>query len=190
MAALPAGCLCPPSDEALLAVGYRTPEQTVESFQTGVRADEPYVEYACLSSGFVRRNRLSKLIWLEFRDELFGRHPFLRTGLAKAEVESVETDGARSRLVMTSYGRRFELELVREDFRQLYVGPELVHDEEFPFASSTSVQPGDDRDWLTGGVPLPDGVDGDTITELRLGREWKIDDFRGELPEAGDAASP
>jgi len=175
------GCLCPPSNKDLLAVGYRSPEQTVRTFQTGVKADDPGLEYRCLSSGFRRRNGLSGLIWREFREELFAQNPFLRTGLAKAKIVTVDTDGAHSRIVIGSFGRLFELELVREDFAQLYAGSEQVLDREAPFEQWTSVERAGDELWLTGGAPVPAGLDGHLITELRLGREWKIDDFRGEL---------
>jgi hypothetical protein len=179
---LPA-CLCPPSADALLDVGYRSPEQTVRTFQTGVRGDLPDLEYGCLSSGFRRRNNLSKLIWREFREDLFRENPFLRTGLVKAKIVAVETEGARSRIVIESFGRSFELELAREDFAQLYAGEELVLDREIPFDQWTTVESTGEEAWFTGGAPLPAGSGERDITELRLGREWKIDDFRGELPE-------
>lgn len=189
-----AGCLCPPSDEALLAVGFRSPEQTVRTFQTGVRADEFELEYRCLSLAFVRANSLSKLVYLEFRDELFRQHPFLRSGLAKARVRSVETEGDRSRVTLESFGRTFQLELALEDFAQVWAGGELVLDRDARFDEWTSIAASGGERWITGGVPLPDGTDGREVTELRLGREWKIDHFLGETTDAagpaGSAATP
>lgn len=161
-------------------MGFRSPEQTLTTFQTGWRAGEWQLEYRCLSQAFIRRNSISGLLYLEFREKLQDQTPFLRTALVKAEIESVERRGPRARATLASFGRRFVVDLVLEEFAQLYAGEELVLDREAPFDEWTSVAPAGNERWFTGGAPLPPDRDGTEITELRLGREWKIDNFLGE----------
>ena len=70
-----AGCLGGPKPEAWLAVGFRTPAQTFRTFQTGLRADLPDLEYRCLGADMKRRvgadgMALHQLLYREFRSEL------------------------------------------------------------------------------------------------------------------------
>jgi hypothetical protein len=176
---LAAACLCPPSDRDLLDVGFRSPEQAFRTFQTAVRADDPELEYRCFSAGFRRRNALGQRNWRVAREDLRRSHPWLRTGIAKAKITSLQAGERSARLEATCLGVRVAVDLVREDFAQLWEGAELVLDREAPFDAWVEVQAARDGErWITGGVPLPADADGGTITELRLGREWKIDDFR------------
>src|SRR5687767_2006862 len=80
-----AGCLAPAKAEALVATGFRSPLQTLTSFQTFVRADLPTREYQCFSLGFRERNGLSAFGYGEAREELFRSQPWLKW-IAKAEV--------------------------------------------------------------------------------------------------------
>ena len=68
-----ASCTSLPTPAEMLAIGYRSPEQCFETFQTAVRADEPALEYSCFSQHFRSANRVSQLVWREVREQLWGQ---------------------------------------------------------------------------------------------------------------------
>lgn len=167
----------PPDARELLATGFRTPEQTLSSFQIGWRADEPDLELRCFSSGFRARNQLSKLTYREFRGRLLAEQPFLRLGIADARLDGpLERRGERVFARAKTHGRTLEFELVLDDFVEAWAGGERVTDSYAPFAEHQTVdtQPdGTRRFWAY--AALPPDADAAALTELRVGREWKID---------------
>lgn len=186
-------CLCPPSEEDWLAVGFQTPEQTFRTFQTGLRADDPDLEYRCLGSDLKRRFReenegvpLTQLAYREVRRELFSRSPWLKLA-AKAHVKSVEPLGpGRVRLnaeVDTWFrDEEFAIDLAREDFYEVYVDGRRVADDASDWEDMAAVE----EDELTVRVPLPPDLHLERVSELRVGREWKFDGF----PQAKSDPSP
>lgn len=191
------GCVCPPSLDEWSEVGFRTPEETLRSFQLAVRADAPRVEYRCLSTNL--RRGLPQIAWREAREEWYAENPFLRHGIAKATIEDSERlSDQRHRFVVESYGNRFVIELVREDFYQVYVEGELIADELLPydrreefldqfddFVSASPPEQG--RRFVSGGVTVPAGdFPTPSISELRIGQEWKVD----AMGPADESSSP
>jgi len=172
-------CVAPPTHADLLAVGFRSPELTFRTFQTAVRADDPGAQRRCLAAGFLARHGLSELGFREFWEILEREEPFLRKGIADAEVSSpAEVRGDRARLRARSHGRTLQVDLRREDFCEAWEGPVKRADEAAPFGDRTGVQSGEDGSrWMYGRMSLPEGVRPERITELRFGREWKIDGF-------------
>jgi len=181
-------CVTPPTPRELLSLGFRAPEQTFATFQTAVRADDLETLRRCFSSGFISRNHLSSLVFRTFWEDLRQREPFLRRGITDARAAGPATvRGDRAWLVAGSHGRTATLDLVREDFCEAWAGGELVADEATDFARRTGTQQGDQgRRWMYGQVEVPAGRDTSEITELRVGREWKIDDF--DFTQAPSAA--
>jgi hypothetical protein len=179
-------CVAPPSAGDLFAIGFRTPEQAFASFQTAVRADDLSLMRRCLSADFIARERLSELAWRVFWEKAQKEQPLLRKGLADARPGALpEVRGARARMRVASHGRQVLIDLVREDFCEAWSGAEKVADEAAPFGERTGVQAGDAGSrWFFGRLPLPAGADPGRITELRVGREWKIDGFRLVEPGA------
>ncbi len=172
-------CVAPPTARDRFAVGFRSPEQSFASFQTAVRADDPGLERRCLSARFIAENGLSEIVYLTFWDELTRREPFLRKGIADATLTSpAEVRGDRSRLHIHSHGRNLVVDLVREDFCEAWGGDQKLADESAPFPQRTGIQPGNDgARWIYGRMPLSADIDERRVTELRFGREWKIDGF-------------
>ena len=173
-------CICPPSSREWLGIGFRSPAQAVTTFQVAIRADEPELEYRCFSDGFRRRNRISKMVWLEAREELRREYPWMRRGIVDAVIEGpVSVSGDRASAMLETHGTRIRVEFVREDFVELY-GPEgLVYDDFQPFDRTTGVQNGSSGGrWIYGTFELPPALPAGTeMTELRFGREWKLDAF-------------
>ncbi|MFO1009358.1 MAG: hypothetical protein U1F29_04775 [Planctomycetota bacterium] len=177
------GCcllVTPPRAEDYLALGFRTPEQAFRAFQVGWRADEPDLEHRCLSRDFRRRNQVSRLNYREFRAQLLEDEPLLRLGIADAEPKApAEIRGDRAQLVLESHGHWIEVAFVLDDFVEVHAGAERVLDEYSSFEAHTQTTPldvGGARFWAH--VDLPAGTDPARVTEVRLGREWKIDDLR------------
>jgi hypothetical protein len=188
-------CVSPPSTKDLLSVGFRTPEQAFATFQTAVRADDPGLEFRCFSADFRGRTEppLSQLNYREFREVLRREHPFLRKGLVDARIESLERRGGRARLVATSHGEQLEIQLVLDDYAEVWAGGDPVVDESIDFEERTGTQAaGDGRRWIHGSSPLPEGFDAALVTELRFGREWKIDGIAtvGEAATERPSAAP
>ena len=178
------GCLSAPTSDDWLAVGFRSPEQTLRAFQTGLRAKLPDLEYRSLSSELKRRFReendgatLSQLAYREFRAELFRRQPWLQLA-AKAEVqERIDLGPGRVRLLCEVdtwfHDESFAIDFVREDFYELYVGDKRAADDEADWDDLVRVREGE----LEARLPLPEGLSPRTLGELRIGREWKIAGF-------------
>jgi hypothetical protein len=185
--ALLAGCLAAPTPEAWRGIGFQTPEQTFRTFQTGMRAELPDLEYLCLGSDLKHRVGGSLLAYLQFRRELFGSQPWLKLA-AKAKVKEVrELGDGRVRLVAEVdtwfHDETFALDLVREDFWELWVGGKRVADDAAEWRRLARERDGN----VVVTVPLPEGLGVGEIGELRAGREWRIDGFPGLDGSAGGA---
>jgi hypothetical protein len=178
-------CVAAPTAQDRFAVGFRSPEQCFASFQTAVRADDLGLERRCLSARFIGENGLSELGFRTFWEELTRKQPFLRKGIVDAQASSpIEVRGDRARLRLASHGRKLVVDLAREDFCEAWGGDQKLADESAPFRERSGIQPGSDGTrWFYGRMPLPAGVDETRVTELRLGREWKIDGFALEQDE-------
>lgn len=179
-----ASCVSPPTLDEWSEVGFRTPQETLRSFQLAVRADAPRVEYRCLSVHL--RRGLPQIAWREAREEWYAENPFLRRGIAKATIVSSQELGEhRHRFVVESYGQSYVIELVREDFYQVYVNGELAADELLPYdlrdpnrdEFSDFVSPSEPehgKRFVSGGVFAPADLSS-PISELRIAWEWKVD---------------
>lgn len=180
--ALIASCLGRPRAEDWLAVGFRSPEQTFRTFQTGLRAGLPELEYLCLGAEFKRRaagefGSFSLLGYTEYRRELFREQPLLRLA-ATARIQSVrelspERVQVLARVETWFRDQTFAVDLVREDFYELWVGDRRVADDLSDWRRIARERDGS----LLVSVPLPDGMALLEVGELRAGHEWKIDGF-------------
>ena len=175
-------CLSGPSDKAWLGVGFRSPEQTFATFQTGLRAELPNLEYRCLADTMKRREGVSETVYREFRRELFGARPWLKLAAKAKIVRREELGPGRVRLhaeVDTWFKDvEFAVDLVREDFYELYAGERRVDDDFGDWERMVRER----KDELELRVPRPAGHTLEELSELRAGREWKIDGF--PLPAA------
>ena len=171
------GCLGAPSKADWLAVGFRTPEQTLRTFQTGLRAELPDLEYRCLSGALKRQAGISQLTYREFRDELFHQKPWLKHAARAHVVERIELGPDRCRIVarVRTLLREdtFSVDFVREEYFELWSRGERASDDELPWREMAVARAGS----LSVTVPLPANLPAETIDELRAGREWKIDGF-------------
>lgn len=181
------GCVCLRDSEAerLVATGFRSPRQTVESFQVFLAADLPEREYRCFSQDFRRRNGLSAFGYGEARDELFRRYPWLKW-IADAEVAGEGSDGeGRHWMDLETAGRTVRVKLVREDFFEIQDGQGLVTDGDADF--DELAQLGSDGRLLRLRLPLDPALDGlGGVSEVLVARHWKIDD----LSEPSQASAP
>ena len=167
-----AGCTSLPEPAEMLRYGFRSPEQCLESFQLAVRADLPAEEYRCFSQHFRSENHVSQLVWREIREQLWGQVG-MRWAVAEAKSGAPAlVRGNRAQMQVRALGKEVRIELVLEDFAQLWSGPTLIQDQDLDFRSHTGAQ---ESRWFYGQVELLPGVDPATVTEVRLGREWKID---------------
>ena len=177
-------CVTPPTAEEILDLGFRSPELTLRTFQAGVRGDLPLLEYRCFSQGYKSRNHLSQLAYREFREQELASNPWFQKGVADARILTSESLGeGRHLLRVGSHGHVIEVELVREDFWQLWSNTDLLADELLAhggFSRATDVL--DTGPLVVASAELtPDLASGsleelrEKITEFRIGREWKID---------------
>ena len=180
LSSLTLACLCPPSNEALLQVGYRTPEQTFRTFQTALRSDQPDLEFRCLAVSFTTREGISSTVWREAREKLLREQPFIKF-VAKAEIREVRFEGEEACEILAEIDtwiadRSFVVRLVREEFYE-------VSDSEGVFAGEErrlidlKIESGDRRSRFLA-IPMPEGLEYDDVTLARVGREWKIDGFQ------------
>lgn len=181
------GCLSGPSAEELVATGFRTPHQTLASFQTFVRADLPAREYRCFSLGFRERNGLSALSYGEARDDLFRQQPWLRW-IARAKVVGEPLVGeAEHWLDLETLGRTVRVKLVREDFYEIHSGDTYLVDGDLDFDWMVRQSGAEKRLSVRLTAELPEDAAGEA-TEVLIARQWKIDDVR-ELSEDDPASA-
>ena len=185
-ALLPGCCGVEPAPEDWLDVGFRSPAQCFRTYRSAVADDQLALEYRCLSGAFKRRQGLSQLAYREFRDELADENPWFGC-LAKARIlreQSLGPDRHRieAEVKVLFVRRRFVVELVREDFFEVFAGAEDLIDEAAEWSDLVGESPRDPQ-VLQVAVPtygeFPLGV----VTEVRVGREWKIDGFASAEPD-------
>lgn len=163
-------CAARPAPADWLAVGFRSPDQTVATFRTAVAADQPDLEYRCLSSRFRRTHGGSQLAYREFRAALLAEHPEIKR-LGGAELEPARELGEGRAEVLAEVSAffrtaRVRFELVREDYWEMWRGAELLADGRADFAAMATPPE----------IQLPpEAAAAGEFTELRVGREWKID---------------
>lgn len=177
------GCrVAPPTADAWLKVGFRTPRQTFGTFQTALRADLPDLEYRTLAQELKSSEGLNQLAYRTFREELFDENPWLRYAACAEVVQESSTGPDRHTLVATVtkffVEKTFAVHLVREDFYELYAKGALLEDGFANFERSLDGSGGDQLDLH---LPLPFGTEPRDLSEARLGREWKITGFE-EVP--------
>lgn len=178
---LSAGCASPDVREELSESGFRTPEQTFETFRAAFLSDLPSLEYLCFSDHFRAANGMSLLNYSEAREILLDSQPFLRFGLGRAEIiENEVLNDRRARLRIRSeslfHKIDFVCELVREDFYEIWRGGELLQDDHLSRFSNAfrTTEQGEDT-YAQAYVILEDPDLAGEITEFRVGREWRID---------------
>jgi len=194
-----AGCATrAPLAREWLAVGFRSPEQCLASFQTALAGEAPDLEYRCFSSGMRRREGLSQLAYREARERLLREQPLIRR-VSDARVRGRETRGDGSvalQLEARAYWTSVWLEvvLVREAYVEAFGGERLLHDASLPARSDALWRVAEldgharvelELDWPADAAGAPT-----ELTELRSGLEWKIDSIRRiDAPsEAGPAS--
>lgn len=169
-------CTTPPSAEELLDLGYRSPRQAFQTLRAGIRGDLPRLEYRSFSSGFRRRNGLSQLSYREFREEWYSQNPWIKLALSQAEIlEIIQRSETHASLRVGALGSEVLVELVAEDFYQLWDGDELREDALIDDLGALLTP--EAGEWV---ARVPGA--GSSPSELRLGREWKVDDIRQPEP--------
>ena len=166
-------CVTPPTAEELLDLGYRSPAQAFHTLRAAIRGDLPRLEYRSLSADFRRRNGLSQLTYREFRAEWYAQNPCMRAALSSAEVleSNVHSGERRATLRVGIVGEEALIYLVAEDFVQLWDLDELREDNAIDdIGAYLSAEDGAWSARFPGTGPAP--------TELRIGREWKIDSIK------------
>ncbi len=168
-----------PEPDDWLAYGFRSPEATFLSFQTALAGDRADLEYLCISAAFKKREAASLFAYEIFRRELFDDMPWLRQ-MTRADVERVEDvrpgrKRLHARVDWLLWNEPFYVDLVHEDFFEYWSDDERIYDDFWSLNELEFRERG-----LRVQLPWPDEVEADDVTEVRAGREWKIDGF-GQL---------
>ncbi len=177
--AVSGGCLCPPRAEDLLAVGFRTPRQTLTTFQTFLRADLPLQEYLCFSARFRDEHGLSAVAYGEGRERLFRENPWLKL-FAKAVVVSEGSEGEGEHWIdVEVLARTVRVRLVREPFFEIWSGAELLADGYGDFERLVDLAATESGTNLAVEIQLEDPPEAYRgISEVVVARPWKIDGLR------------
>jgi hypothetical protein len=193
--ALASACVMPAKARELVDTGFRTPEQTLRSFQVFLRSDLPEKEYLAFSAGFRRRNGMSSLTYAEARERLFREKPWLRH-FARAEVVAQWSGGPGSEGVhfidARVFRRTIRVKLVREDFFEIWAGEDRLADGETDFEHATRLERSARGARFAGQVVLEDPPpDLSGASWFTVGREWKIDDlYEPQADEPVPEAAP
>lgn len=194
VASLGSSCaVAPPAPEALANVGFRSPKQAFQTFQVAVGADLIDLEYRCYAEEFKREWDITQGNYRIARKQLFDEIPWIRR-VSTAEVRSetvidptlVRLDARVTFLLQTV---DVEVYLARGDFYELWVGDERISDANIEFNDvvrrvSEGDDPFDRTEMVLAAVELESPVAPrvasrlDSITEMRVGREWRIAGLR------------
>ncbi len=186
---LPGCCLIRPTDAKILVEagnsGWRTPEAAFETFRAAFGAELTDLEFRSLSANFRREHQVSYSSYLMVRKKLIDSQPYLAF-LANAKVvEGTVISASRHRLTLQAAGRRFEVELVREDWFQIYSGGVFLADGLLDFTRAVQVSDSGTGKLVTAEVRVADENLGDgdllALTSLRIEQVWKIDNFADAL---------
>lgn len=194
VAALGSSCaVTPPAPEALVNVGFRSPKQAFQTFQSAVGADLIDLEYRCYADAFKREWDITQGNYRVARKQLFDEIPWVdRVSTAEILAETVidptlvRIDARVTFLLQTV---DVEVYLSRSDYYELWVGDERISDATIEFTDAVRrVSEGDDpwerTEMILAAIeleaPVPPNVANllDTITEMRVGREWRIAGLR------------
>jgi len=182
------GCISAPTPDQWLAAGdapFRTPEGTFEAFKTAIAGEKADLGYRCLSAGFRSRNSIGQLAFREILD----RYPALKY-VSRAEVLERNARSATEieflcQIEVLFKTTRLRVGFVREDFYDVYRAREPLGSELQPFEKiARQVDSHGGAPGLSLWVPLPTGLSFDEVTEVRAGREWKLDSVEIEGSDA------
>lgn len=174
---LPAACTSLPSPAEVLATGWRSPEQCWRTFQVAVRADEPGLEYRCLSRQLCQERGLSQFNWRELRAELWGQFGSRYAVEQATPTGPARIQGERAELEIEALGKKLRLGFVREDYAELWAGETRLYDEADRWSARTGTQSNGGQRWFYAQLPIPEALDSAGLSELRVGREWKLDEI-------------
>ena len=180
-----------PSPAEMLRIGYRSPAQTFDTFRLAVRGDLAELEYNCLSDGFKERNSLGQMTYREARDELMASQgmvgrALLTRAMCGAKIEEIGFLAPdRARIRARYLGHTFTFMFVREDFWEIWAGPKALdggYDYSWEQLTTEATDPSGLRVlWASAPLARPDFEN--RVTEMRVGREWKIDAFSVDDPD-------
>ncbi len=187
----------PPTPEELVSTGFRDAEQTFRTFQSAVGADLVDLEYRCYGDDFKREWQLTQGNYRVAREELFERMPWIRR-ISRARI--VATTVLDPGLVQLDVRVEFlfqtldlEVFVAREEFYEVWVGNERIADGVLDFHGAVRrVSEGEGFEAVEQIVaqielesPVPPNVARrlDEISEVRLGREWRIAGMRVRADE-------
>ncbi|MEZ5978049.1 MAG: hypothetical protein R3F34_07520 [Planctomycetota bacterium] len=191
--ALVASCAtAPPTPEELVAIGFRSPEQTFRTFQAAVGADLIDLEYRCYASEFKKEWKITQGNYRVARKELFAQMPWVRR-ISRAEIRGTtyhetglaQIDARVSFLLQTV---DIEVYLVRDGYFEVWSGDERLDDGSIEFRDAIRrVSEGEQWDREERFVatielesPVPPAIADrlDQVTELVVGQEWRIAGMR------------
>jgi hypothetical protein len=187
----PGCCLVAPPDAKTIFEagnnGWRTPEAAFETFRVAFGAELAELEFRSLSTNFRREHGISLSTYIVARRELIRAKPYLAF-LAEAKiVGESEISARRHRLEVSAAGRHFQVEMVCEDWFQIYSGAGFLADGPVDFGRAVVVRDAGADKVVTTELHISADELGEadlsTLTGQRIEKVWKIDSF-------GDAPSP
>ncbi|MFT5286041.1 MAG: hypothetical protein ACI8TQ_002209 [Planctomycetota bacterium] len=191
VAGLGMSCIAAPLPSDWLDAGnapFRTPEGTFNAFKTAAAGNAADLGYRCLSSEFRRRNGMGQLAFRELRD----RFPWFKylsrakvleeTQIGEDQIEYLCEIEVLFKTIQVRFG------FLREDYFDVFSGAETIGGEVQPFDKLTKRVEARGVPWVEIHIPVPGGRKFDDITEIRVGREWKIDAI--EMIESENPPTP
>ena len=191
--ALATACVAPPTAEDYLAVGFRSPEQAFQSYQTAFAGNQIDLEYRSLGRDFRNAQGIDGMTYRLAREQILKENPFIKWVAAGDIIESKALGPDRHRLTIQVKNwltdTRFYVYLQREDFFEAWVDERSAF---FYFASFDEhvFTDEDDPHLLYAVAQAPPEVDPSEITELNFGREWRIAGFESIPTESSASSTP
>ncbi len=177
-------CVSGPKPKDVLAVNFRTPEDTFRSFQTALRGNLVDLEYRCFSDR-LKEEMGSQVFYRVKRDEVLSDQPLIKLAATAEIIRSTrEPGGNHCRLILQIdnlfFKRTFAVDLVQEGYYDVFDEDGIA--EGLPTRWNRIASTRWDGDAEVGElilrVPMPEGYESiDELTGITAGLAWKIDAF-------------
>ncbi len=175
---------CPPRPDPWVSISFATPEETIDTFLGAIARDDIEVIYLCLSEDFKAEKDISNvdaaIAWKMLKEEVPGIHLADQAKRKSLQIQG----GTRAVAALELASNKMILRLSRQDFwslRTQFDGDPEEHGEFIPqLGSHIAAFPMDDKSSIRVLIPGIDirNLQTSEIVELRLGREWKVQDLQ------------
>lgn len=163
-----------------------TPRKAFQSFKRAFEAENPSLEWKCLSDELKERENLTEFTYTVGRERFIRKNAQAIENFKKARIKEIlySPDRRRALLIMEAPGTKAYMDLINQPYFELIVNrgeEEIVWGFMERLEDHLSVQEEMGKDWILIRIPLEGafgdslpGLDEKKIVRFTLSDEWKL----------------